>query len=169
MRPRYHRPVSRHAGDRFDERLFRRLAGEDLAARAGEAILIATTDTQGRPHPALLGYAEILALSPIVLRLAVRAESATARNLADRGALTLCLIDADGATYVKAHARPLPPEASLEAQGLAAFEAHVEDVLVDAPTAAEKAHLATGITFTADDPEDQARAWSDRREGLRRA
>jgi len=169
VRSRYHPLVSRHAGDRFDERLYRRLSGEDLAAHAGEAILIATTDTQGRPHPALLTYGEIVALSPTVLRLAVRGDSATARNLVDRGALTLCLIDAGGAAYVKARARPLSSEASLEAQGLVAFEAHVEDVLVDAPTTGEKAHLASGVTFTAEDPDAQARAGSARLEALRRA
>ena len=169
MRSRYHRLVSRHTGDRFDERLYHRLSGEDLAARAGEAILVATTDTQGRPHPALLAYGEIVALSPTVLRLAVRGDSATARNLEDRGALTLCLIDADGAAYVKARARPLSSAASLEAQGLVAFEAHVEDVLVDAPTAGEKARLASGIQFTAEDPEAQARAASARLDALRRA
>jgi hypothetical protein len=168
VRPRYHRRMSRHAGDRFDERLYRRLSGEDLAARAGEAILIATTDTDGRPHPALLSYGEVVALSPTVLRLAVRGASTTARNLIDRGALTLCLIDPDGATYVKAHARPLPPEVSLEAQGLAAFEAHVEEVLVDAPTASEAARLATGITFATDDTA-RSRDRPSRIEALRRA
>jgi len=168
VRSRYHRLVSRHTGDRFDERLYHRLSGEDLAARAGEAILVATTDTQGRPHPALLAYGEIVALSPTVLRLAVRGDSATARNLVDRGALTLCLIDADGATYVKARARPLSSAASLEAQGLVAFEAHVEDVRADAPAASEAARLASGITFATDDPAF-SRDGASRIEALRRA
>ena len=46
-----------------------------------------------------------------------------------------------GAAYVKASARPLSPEATLEAQGLVAFEARVEDVLVDAPATGESAHM----------------------------
>ena len=50
-----------------------------------------------------------------------------------------------------------------------AFEAHIEDVLVDAPAAGEKAHLTSGITFATDDPEGQERAWAARLEGLRRA
>jgi len=161
--------VSRHAGDRLDEALFRRLSGGDPAPRATEAILIATTDEHGRSHPALLSYGEVLAVSPRLLRIAVGARSTTASNLASRGALTLCLIDADGVTYVKATARPLLAEPSLEAQGLIAFEAHVEDVLVDAPAAGEKAHLTSGITFAAEDPDGQARAWASRLEGLRRA
>jgi len=160
--------ASTRVGDRLDEALFRRLSG-DVALPAHEAILISTTDERGRPHPALLSHGEVLAIAPAVLRIAVSAKSATTRNLADRGALTLCLIDAGGAAYVKARARPLPAEASLEAQGLVAFEAHVEDVLVDAPTAGEKAHLASGITFTSDNPEEQARASSARLQALRRA
>jgi hypothetical protein len=161
--------VSSHAADRLDEALFRRLSGGDPAARATEAILIATTDERGRSHPALLSYGELLAVTPAVLRIAVSAKSATARNLAARGAMTLCLIGADGVHYVKTAARALPAEPSLGAQGLIAFEARVEDVLVDAPAAREKAHLTSGITFAVDDPDAQARAWSARLEGLRRA
>jgi hypothetical protein len=111
----------------------------------------------------------VLAVSPAALRLAVSAESTTARNLAERGALTLCLIGPDGAAYVKTAAQPLPAEPSLSAQGLVAFEARVEKVLVDAPAAGEKAHLTSGITFTADDPEFQAQAWATTLDALRRA
>jgi Pyridoxamine 5'-phosphate oxidase len=155
-------------GDRLDEALFRRLSG-DVPLRRQEAILIATIDERGRPHPALLSYGEVLAVTPAALRLAVSAESTTARNLAERGALTLCLIGPDGAAYVKTAAQPLPAEPSLSAQGLAAFEARVEEVLVDAPAAGEKAHLTSGITFTADDPDFQAQAWGTKLDALRRA
>jgi len=161
--------VSRHTGDRLDEALCRRLSGGDPAAPTAEAILIATTDERGRPHPALLSYGEVLAVSPDLLRIAVSGTSTTAHNLAARGALTLCLIGADGVHYVKTAARALPAEPSLEAEGLTAFEARVEDVLVDAPAAGEKAHLTGWITFAADDREGQARAWAGRLEGLRRA
>jgi hypothetical protein len=160
--------VSTRAGDRLDEARFRRLSG-DLALRPPEAILIATVDDRGRPHPALLSYGEVVAVTPATLRLAVSAKSTTARNLAERSALTLCLIGPDGAAYVKAAARALPAEPSLAAEGLVAFEAHVEEVLVDAPAAGEKAHLTTGITFTADDPEGRARVWAARLDALRRA
>jgi hypothetical protein len=161
--------VSTHAGDRLGEALFRRMSGGDPALRATEAILIATSDDRGRPHPALLSYFEVLAVTPAVLRIAVSAKSTTAYNLAARGALALCLIGADGVTYVKAAARALPAEPSLEAEGLAAFEARVEDVLVDAPAAGEKAHLTSGITFTAEDPEFQAQTWATKLDALRRA
>ena len=160
--------VSRHAGDRLDEALFRRLS-DDVGLRRREAILIATVDDRGRPHPALLSHGEVLAVSPLLLRIAVSAKSTTARNLAARGAMTLCLIGADGVHYVKTAARALPAEPSLEAEGLAAFEARVEDVLVDAPAAGERAHLTSGITFATDDAEGQERVWTARLEGLRRA
>jgi hypothetical protein len=160
--------VSTHAGDRLDEALFRRLSG-DVGLRRREAILIATVDDRGRPHPALLSYGEVLALTPALLRIAVPAKSTTARNLGARGALTLCLIGPDGVAYLKTAAQALPKEPFLDAQGLAAFEAHIEDVLVDAPAAGERAHLTSGITFATDDPEGQERAWAARLEGLRRA
>jgi hypothetical protein len=155
-------------GHHLDETLFRRLSGE-LALRRPEAILIATVDDRGRPHPALLSYGEVLAVTPAVLRLAISAKSTTARNLAQRGAVTLCLIGPEGAAYVKAAARVLPAEPSLAAEGLIAFEAHIKDVSEDAPADGEKAHLVAGITFVADDPEGQARAWATRLAALRRA
>jgi hypothetical protein len=160
--------VSRPAGDQLDEDLFRRLSGEGLATRAREAILIATVDDRGRSHPALLSYGEVLAVTPAVVRLIVSAVSTTARNLAARGALTLCLVGPDGAAYVKAAARALtvPP---LAEEGLAAFEARIQEVLVDTPAAGENSRLTSGITFTADDPAGQARAWAARLDALRRA
>jgi flavin reductase (DIM6/NTAB) family NADH-FMN oxidoreductase RutF len=160
--------VSTRAGDRLDEACFRRLSGE-LASRPPDAILIATTDDRGRPHPALLSYGEVLAVTPAVLRFALSANSTTAHNLAARGAVTLCLIGPEGAAYVKAAARALPAERSLAEKGLVAFEARVEDVLVDAPAARETAHLTSGITFAPDDPVGQAREWATRLDALRRA
>ncbi len=160
--------VSTRAGDRLDESRFRRLSG-DLAARPAEAIVIATTDDRGRPHPALLSYGEVLAVTPAVLRFALAATSTTAHNLAARGAVTLCLIGPEGAAYVKAAARALPAERSLAEKGLVAFEARVEDFLVDAPAAGERARLTSGITFVAADPVGQAREWAARLDGLRRA
>ena len=58
---------------------------------------------------------------------------------------------------------------SLADEGLAAFEARIEEVLADTPAAGEKARLTSGITFVADDPAGQARAWAARLDALRRA
>lgn len=161
--------MSVRTGDRLDPALFQRLAGEGLASRPAEAILVATTDERGRPHPALLAYGEVLAVTPSRVRLSVSAGSTTARNLGDRRALTLCLVGPDGVAYVKASARPLASEPWLAAKGLAAFEAEVEDVLVDSPAPGEDARLTSGIGFAAADPERQARESAARLAALRRA
>jgi len=160
--------MSTRVGDRLDDALLDRLSGARADGPVHEAVLVATVDERGRPHPALLGPGEILAVDPTRLRLAVPAASTTARNLAARGAVTLCLIAPAGVAYVKAAARPLPAEPFLAGQGLAAFEVHIEDVLADAPAASEAARLATGITFTTDDPAF-SRDRAARLDALRRA
>jgi hypothetical protein len=160
--------VSARAGDRLDESLFRRLSGAPGAAPEGEAILAATVDDRGRPHPALLTYGDVLALTPALLRLAVSASGATQRNLVERGAVTLAVIGPAGVAYVKAAARPLDAEASLAGAGLAAFEARIEEVRVDHPRAEEQARLTSGITFTTA-AAGTAREWTARHEALRRA
>ena len=161
--------MSTRVSDHLDDVTFRRLSGGAIAGRSGEAILIATTDDDGRPHPALLSYGEVLAVTPAVLRLVVAGGSTTARNLAARGAIMLCLVTAaEGALYVKARARPLPCPA-LAAGGLAPFEARIEEVLADAPAAGEEARLTSGIAFVSEDPARQAAVWAIRLGALRRA
>jgi hypothetical protein len=160
--------VSTRVSGHLDDATLRRLSGEGLATRATEAIVIVTTDEHGRPHPALLSYGEVLAVTPALVRLAVAGSSTTARNLAARGAVTLCLVSAGGATYVKGDARALPGGPALAAESLVAYEARIQDVLVDFPASAEAARLTSGITFASDDPA-LARAWASRIEALRRA
>jgi hypothetical protein len=163
------RAVSTRVSGPLDDVTFRRLSGAGLTSRSGEAILIATVDEHGRPHPALLSYAEVLAVAPDLLRLMVAAESTTARNLAARGAVTLCLVTAaEGALYVKARARALSAPA-LSGAGRAAFEARVEEVRADAPTAGEAARLTSGITFVSEATDGQAADGAARLEALRRA
>jgi hypothetical protein len=162
----YDLPLSNRIGDHLDDPLFRRLSGGGLALRPEEAIVVATTDDRGRPHPALLADGEVLAVSPA---LVVSAKSTTARNLTARAAVTLCVIGPDGVAYVKATAHALPAEPSLSGRGLVAFEARVEDVLLDASAAEEGARLTSGITFAMEDPAARARDWTERLEALRRA
>ena len=153
----------------LDDVTFRRLSGEGPASRSGEAILIATVDGHGRPHPALLSYGEVLAVTPEVLRLVVAAGSTTARNLAARGAITLCLVTAaEGALYIKACAHPLANFA-LGGGALAAYEARVEEVLADTPAPGEAARLESGIAFLSEEPARQAAAAAERLAALRRA
>jgi hypothetical protein len=163
------RAVSTRISGPLDHMTFRRLSGEGLEGRPGEAILIATIDEHGRPHPALLSYGEVLAVTPEVLRLVVAAGSTTARNLAARRAITLCLVTAaEGALYIKARAHPLRAFAD-GGGGLAAYEARVEEVLADTPAPGEAARLTGGIAFVSEDPALQAEARVERLAALRRA
>ena len=139
--------MSTSLGARLPARLVARLA---LEADAGDdqAVLLATLDPAGQPHPALLTPADILALGPAALRLAVAAGSRTADNLRQRGALTLCFLLPGSAHYVKARATEL--EGGLpDHPRLAAFQAQVQDVLEDHPLPATEGHaeLVSGITF----------------------
>ena len=120
--------MSRDLGSELPATLLSLLDGHDLPSRMGKAILIATIDVEGRPHPALLSYGEVVALDARRLRLATYRSSGTSENLRRSGQLTLCLIEAGMAYYVKARAAEhgAPPSSSL-----ARFEATVERVLVD--------------------------------------
>lgn len=158
--------MSRSLGTQLPDPIVRALSAEpgDLA---GRAILIATTDAAGRPHPALLSYGEVLARDASTLRLAAAKGSATAENMRIRGAVTLCLVEPGAAHYVKARAREL----TSALPGRAVFEATVEDVRADEadPTFEDAAEIATGITFRTENPARRAQADVALRAALREA
>lgn len=132
----------------------------------GEAILIATIDSMGWPHPALLSYAEVVALDARTLRFATYRESATAQNLRERGAMTFCLFAPGSAYYLKARARELAPS-----ETLARFEAVVVEVLADEARAELEgaATVSSGIGFRILDPAARLAAWTTQVEDLRTA
>lgn len=122
--------MSRTLGHELPEALRALLDGHDLPARMGKAILIATVDAAGRPHPALLSYGEVVAIDRRRLRLATYRDSRTSGNMRRAGHLTLCLVEPGMAYYVKARARELDnPMPGYPA--LARFEATIEEVLAD--------------------------------------
>jgi|SRR5215475_4919578 len=121
--------MSRYLGNELPGTLLSLLDASDLPARMGKAILITTVDAQGWAHPALLSYGEVVAMDPRRLRLATYGASRTSNNLRRSGRLTLCLIQAGMAYYVKARAHE--HQASTDLPGLASFEATVEEVLED--------------------------------------
>src|SRR5437763_9898452 len=90
--------MSRELGNELPEALLSLLDGRDLPGRMAKAILIATVDTNGWAHPALLSYGEVVALDAHRLRVATYRSSRTTANLRRSGRLTLCLIEA-GAAY----------------------------------------------------------------------
>jgi pyridoxamine 5'-phosphate oxidase-like protein len=158
--------VSRSLGQSLPPALQQRLFGRELPDRMGEAILIATIDTAGRPHPALLSYGEVVAVDARTLRFATYRESATAQNLRERGAMTFCLIAPGTAYYLKARARELAPR-----ETLSRFEATVEDVLADEARAELEGAItiSSGIGFRVSDPAARLAAWMAQLEDLRTA
>jgi Pyridoxamine 5'-phosphate oxidase len=138
--------VSRSLGPQLPDRLFARLTAPDPGERPGEAVVLVTVDPFGHPHPALVSYAELLAVDLGRLRLALHAGTRSSTHLRDSGRVTLIFADAELDLYVKADATPLPG-APAHPQ-LARFELHVRDVLADRAEGAEAGSFLTGgITF----------------------
>ena len=94
-------PISKHVGDALPDDLFERLNGRDLQAVADRAIVVCSVDEHGFPHPALLSYFEVVATDRRTIRLAMYSSSRTLRNARREGRLTLVLVDAGVAYYVK--------------------------------------------------------------------
>jgi hypothetical protein len=118
----------------------------DPASRPGEALLLVTVDPYGRPHPALVSYAELLALDTARVRLALHAGTRSATHLAESARATLVVADAELSLYVKADAVALARAPGHAA--LARFELQVRDVLADRAEGAEAGAVLTGgITF----------------------
>lgn len=152
--------MSRDLGAELPEALRTRLDGRDLRSLIGRAHLVITVDGQGRPHPAMLSYGELLATGPREIRLATYKSSTTARNMRGNGHLTLCLVDSGMAYYVKGRVEELPPLE--EFPNLARFRMTVDQVLEDATQAdvEDEARILTGITFgVRGDTEQWLRDW----------
>lgn len=125
--------MTRSLGSALPAAVVERLSQRDLASRLGLALPYVTVDAEGRPHPMLLSYLEVRAYDPGTLGLVIGARSRSARNLAERHAGTLVLVEPDLVVYVKTRAvdGPLPVEGG-EAWNLGYFQLAVEEVLEDA-------------------------------------
>ncbi|MCM2255694.1 MAG: hypothetical protein NDJ94_08490 [Vicinamibacteria bacterium] len=181
--------MARSLGSVLPEVLLTRFS-PDTTPPPGRVVVIVTVDAAGLPHPALLADAEVLALHPRALRLAVQPNSRTAANLREPGVASLALVEPEGVHYVKLRVRdafsggsrpaepdaralggsvangrssaPAPPPGS----GFACFEAEVIDVLADEPHSGEMgAFLQAGLRFAV---ENQA-AYAERAAAARRA
>jgi len=138
--------VSRSLGPHLPDTLVSRLTATDPVDRFGSAVVLATSDPYGWPHPALVSYAELLVLDATRLRLGLHSGTRSAVHLRDAGRGTLIFTDADLALYVKIDGVPLPD--ARQAGRLSRFELHVRDVLEDRGEADERgARLGGGIRF----------------------
>ena len=147
--------MTRSLGPVLPDALLSRLMAPAAAPPLDVAIVLATLDPYGWAHPALVSYAEILALDAARLRLALHAGSRSSRHLRESGRATLVFADAELCLYVKVEALPLPGAGG--APDLARFELQVRDVLEDRAAGDEAgARLSTGLTI----------AWGGEPQGL---
>lgn len=136
--------MSKSIGATLPDALVRALSQDDLAARAGRALPLLTVDEEGRPHPMLCTYAEVLAAGADLLRVVVGSASSTARNLAERRLATLLIVEPERVVYVKCRATGAP----LMGGALARFSLRVKDVLEDSALEWEGgARITSGIAY----------------------
>lgn len=136
--------MSTSLGPRLPDDLHRALSQADLRAKLGRALPLLTVDADGRPHPMLCTYVEIVADRADRLRLVIATDSGSARNLTARGAATLLIVEPERVVYVKVRATGPPLTAGI----LARFTLAVEDVLEDSALAWEGGvRITSGITY----------------------
>ncbi len=123
--------MSRSIGPKLPPELLTRLSQAELPHDLGKVLPLITVDSGGFPHPMLLSSLEVRAVDPRTIRIVIGARSRSARNLLERQAATLLIIEPERTVYVKARATDGPyPVTGLPDFGL--FVLTVEDVLEDA-------------------------------------
>lgn len=105
----------------------------------------------------LLSSLEVRAVAPGTIRVLIGSQSHSARNLRERQAATLLIVEPERTVYVKARATDGPHlVAGLPDLGL--FGLTVEDVLEDAPTEWEGGiRITGGVTYAPVPPLDDPR------------
>ena len=86
--------MARSIGAQLPDSLLARLVTADRADRLGQVVVLTTLDPYGWPHPALLSYAEVLALDASRVRIGLYATSRSTHHLRDSGRATLVFADA---------------------------------------------------------------------------
>ena len=130
--------MTRTLGASLTPALVERFSQRALRDRLGLTLPFVTVDRDGRPHPMLLSYLEVRAYDAGTVGLVIGARSRSARNLAERHAGTLLVVEPDAIVYVKLSAvdGPLPVPGGGELE-LGYFLLAVEEVLEDAAAAWE--------------------------------
>lgn len=152
--------MSRSLGAELPPDLVARLSRADLPRHLGKVIPLITVDAAGFPHPMLLSSVEARAAGPRTIRIVIGARSRSARNLIERQAATLLVVEPERTFYVKARATDGPHPLAGHPD-LALFGLDVEDVLEDAPADWEsQMRITAGATYAPgprlDDPRIRA-------------
>jgi hypothetical protein len=134
----------KNLGAALPDDLLAALSQRDLPSRLGRAVPLITLDADGRPHPMLCSYLELLATDSATIRVVIAAGSGSARNLEARGAATLLFVEPERTVYVKCRAADGPLVDGI----LARFALRVEAVLEDVAAEWEGGvHITDGITY----------------------
>lgn len=146
--------MSKVIGEQLDDDLYARLSGADLEARAGQAVLAMTVDEGGWPHPAMLSYLEVVAKDRRNVRLATYGASSTTGNMRRNRKLTLLVIEARVAYYVKGTVDELSPAMRCTPHN-AKLNMRVERVLADEADAEHEAgvYVSSGVTYRSLNPD----------------
>jgi hypothetical protein len=140
--------MARSLGSRLSPALVDRLSQRELERRLGVALPLVTVDGEGRPHPMLLSYLEVRAYDSGTLGLVIQARSTSSRNLVERGAGTLLILEPDAVVYVKTRVVDGPLDVA-DAPALGYFLLEIEDVLEDVAAEWEGGVRVTGsVTYT---------------------
>lgn len=140
--------MSRVRTSALTDDLFQRLSGASIESLAAQAIVIATVDAEGWPHPAMLSYYEVAAVDRQNLRLAIYTDSGTCTNMRERGKATLVIVDQNLVCYLRGVVREIVP-----AMACASFNAmlnlRIDEVLFDEPPPDLEpgAFVTSGITY----------------------
>lgn len=141
--------MTRRRDTKLSPDLVARFSQQDLDAHLGVVLTFVTVDAEGRPHPMLLSYLEVRAHDSGTTGIVIQAGSGTARNLVERGAGTLVVLEPDAIVYIKMRAvdGPLPVPGGRE-HGLGYFLLAVEEVLEDAAADWEAGtRITSGATY----------------------
>ena len=135
--------MSQLLGRELTEELFDRLKGDDVASKAGKAIVLVTVDETGWAHPAMLSYYEVVAKDRSRIDLAIGKTSTTAKNLRRTGKITLLITDSGANYYVKGSARAIRDSMD-GVPFMSLFRVAVEHLLEDQEP---DAVITSGVTF----------------------
>jgi len=136
------------------------LDGENLDRKTSQALRLSTVDETGWPHAAMLSAGDITALDHCRIGIILYAESATSKNLARDGRLTLTFPRGRG--LFEARLRAIEKKADEQYRY---FIATVEDVREHF---AHYADVLSGVTFRLHDPAGVIKRWKSQIASLRK-
>ena len=141
--------MTRLVGSELPPDLARRFSTETIERYAQNVVSMITEGEDGWPHPAMLSHFEIVARDAQNLRLATYADSRTTGNMLRTGKLTIVVVDAGMAYYLKGTVEELLPSMK-SAPHNALLNFRVEQVLADHADVEREGEptITSGMTYS---------------------